>query len=132
MSFSTKRRRSAVNAALESREPARRSFLDYRGFIKNHYDGLPGALTKVTGLVTGHEALAGRLIRPKAFDVRGSKRILDAGCGDGRYSKFILRWADPDALIAGFDLSQRMLKRARRRLHSPRINHLAADLTKLP
>jgi ubiquinone/menaquinone biosynthesis C-methylase UbiE len=44
----------------------------------------------------------------------------------------LLRWADHDAVIAGFDLSQRMLKRARRRLHSPRINHVAADLTRIP
>ena len=77
-------------------------------------------------------ALAGRLIRPDAFDVRGCKRILDAGCGNGRYSRFLLRWADDDAFITGFDLSQRMLKRARRRLHSSRIGHVAADLTKLP
>src|ERR1700733_4637646 len=109
-----------------------RSFSDYRSFIRGHYDGLPGALTAFTGLVTGHEALAGRLIRPNAFDVRGCKRILDAGCGNGRYSKFIIRWADQDAFIAGFDLSQRMLKRARRRIHASRINHVAADLTKIP
>jgi ubiquinone/menaquinone biosynthesis C-methylase UbiE len=64
--------------------------------------------------------------------VRGCKRILDAGCGNGRYSKFLLRWADPDAVITGFDLSQRMLKRARRRLPSPRVSHVAADLTKIP
>jgi ubiquinone/menaquinone biosynthesis C-methylase UbiE len=64
--------------------------------------------------------------------VRGCKRILDAGCGNGRYSKFLLRWADPDAVVTGFDLSQRMLKRARRRLRSPRVSHVAADLTKIP
>lgn len=132
MSSSPELRRSGVNAALESREPTRRTFLDYRGFIKNHYDGLPGALTKVTGIVTGHEALAGRLIRPKAFDVRGRKRILDAGCGNGRYSKFILRWADPDAVITAFDLSAKMLERAKKHLKSDRIGHIQADLTRLP
>jgi ubiquinone/menaquinone biosynthesis C-methylase UbiE len=110
----------------------RRSFLDYRRFIQNHYDGLPGALTSVTGIVTGHEALAGRLIRPGGFDVRGCKRILDAGCGNGRYSRFLLRRADPDAVITGFDLSLRMLDRARRRLHTDRVSHAMADLTRLP
>jgi SAM-dependent methyltransferase len=109
-----------------------RSFLDYRRFIQRHYDGLPGALTAVTGLVTGHEALAGRLIRPDGFDVRGCKRILDAGCGNGRYSRFLLRQADADAAITGFDLSPRMLDRARRRLHSDRVSHAVADLTRLP
>src|SRR5205814_5599445 len=101
--------RGGLAGALESAEPRRRSFLDYRSFIRAHYDGLPGALTAVTGVVTGHEALAGRLIRPEAFDVRGCKRILDAGCGNGRYSHFLLRHADPDALITSSDYSQNML-----------------------
>src|SRR5262249_24604865 len=76
--------------------------------------------------------LAGRLIRPKAFDVRGCKRILDAGCGNGRYTKFLLREADPDALITCFDISERMLHRARKRIKSERVTHVAADLTRLP
>src|SRR2546423_6357700 len=102
-------RRTRLGAALESAEPRRRSFGDYRSFVRDHYDGLPGALTAVTGLVTGHEALAGKLIRPGAFDVRGCKRILDAGCGNGRYTQFLLHQADPDAQITGFDYSQGML-----------------------
>ncbi len=103
-----------------------------RRFIQKHYDGIPGALTAVTGLVTGHEALAGRLIRPQGFDVRGCKHILDAACGNGRYSRFLLRHADPDAVITAFDLSPRMLQRARRRLGSGRVTHAVADLTRLP
>src|SRR6266478_4051500 len=124
--------RSGLGGVLESREPRRRSFADYRRFIQDHYDGLPGALTAVTGFITGHEALAGKLIRPGSFDVRGCKRILDAGCGNGRYSRFLLREADADAIITGFDLSQRMLERARKRLGSDRVTHVAADLTRLP
>jgi ubiquinone/menaquinone biosynthesis C-methylase UbiE len=114
------------------RQLHQRSFLDYRGFIQRHYDGIAGKLTAVTGLITGHEALAGRLIRRGAFEVRGCKRILDAGCGNGRYTKFLLREADPDALITGFDLSQQMLQRARQRLRSDRATQVAADLTRLP
>src|SRR5436305_6222149 len=121
-----------LKGAIESKKLKRQPFREYRKFIQGHHDGIAGKLTSFTGLVTGHEALAGRLIRPSAFDVRGCKRILDAGCGNGRYSKFLLRWADPDAFIAGFDLSQRMLTRARRRLDSTRVLHVAADLTKLP
>jgi ubiquinone/menaquinone biosynthesis C-methylase UbiE len=132
----TERKRRAkkrgLKGAIESKKMTRQPFREYRKFIQGHYDGIAGKLTSFTGLVTGHETLAGRLIRPSAFDVRGCKRILDAGCGNGRYSKYLLRWADHDAVIAGFDLSQRMLKRARRRLHSPRINHVAADLTRIP
>jgi SAM-dependent methyltransferase len=124
--------RKGLGAALESSQPRRRSFRDYRNFIRHHYDGLPGALTAVTGFVTGHEALAGRLIRPGAFDVRGCKRILDAACGNGRYARFLLRHADPDALITSFDLSPKMLLRARARLRSERVSHAVADLTRLP
>src|SRR5438874_6798841 len=109
-----------------------RSFLDYRRFIQGHYDGPAGALTAVTGLLTGHEALAGRLIRPEAFDVRGCRRILDAGCGNGRYSRWLLKHADPDAHVTAFDLSPRMLRRARRRLKSERVTFAVADLTRLP
>jgi SAM-dependent methyltransferase len=124
--------RTKLGRRLESKEPRRRSFLDYRRFIQNHYDGLPGALLSVTGVVTGHEALAGRLFRPGAFEVRGCKHILDAGCGDGRYSRFVLRHADADATITGFDLSPSMLRRARKRVRSERVSHAVADLTRLP
>jgi SAM-dependent methyltransferase len=126
------RRRKGIKGALESKKLRRQSFADYRQFIRGHYDGLAGKLTGFTGLVTGHEALAGRLIGPRAFDIRGCKHILDAGCGNGRYTRFLLRRADPDAAITCFDLSQRMLKRARRRVPNPRVSHVAADLTRLP
>jgi SAM-dependent methyltransferase len=124
--------RRGLSAALESSQPRKRSFLDYRRFIQGHYDGLPGAMTAVTGLFTGHELLAGRLLRPSGFDVRGCKRILDAACGNGRYSRFLLRQADPDAVLTSFDLSPRMLMRARARLRSDRVSQAIADLTRLP
>jgi SAM-dependent methyltransferase len=124
--------RSGLRAAIESKDPAQRSFADYRRYIREHYDGLPGALTAITGWVTGHEALAGRLISQRGFDVRGCRRILDAGCGNGRYSRFLLREADPDVLLTAFDYSRQMLRRARRRLHSQRVTPVAADLTRLP
>ena len=123
--------RKSIHSVLESKQQQKKSFSDYRRFVRDHYDGYAGALTAVTGLITGHEALAGRLIRPGAFDVQGCKRILDAGCGNGRYSLFLLKNADPDALITGFDFSQKMLLRARQRLSSERVTHAAADLTKL-
>jgi SAM-dependent methyltransferase len=124
--------RSGLRGRIESKDPVKRSFEDYRRFIRQHYDGLPGRLTAVTGVLTGHEALAGKLISPDGFDVRGCKRILDAGCGNGRYTRFLLREAPSDALITGFDYSLQMLHRARQRLQSDRASQLAADLTKLP
>jgi ubiquinone/menaquinone biosynthesis C-methylase UbiE len=123
---------TGLRRALESKDPKRRSFADYRSYIQRHYDGLPGALPAVTGRLTGHETLAGRLIRRDGFDIRGCKRILDAGCGNGRYSKFLLSEADSDASLTGFDYSQQMLHRARKRLQHQRVTHVAADLTRLP
>jgi ubiquinone/menaquinone biosynthesis C-methylase UbiE len=116
-----------TNAGAESRQSN-----EYRKFIQGHYDGPAGAFTSVTGFLTGHEALAGRLIRPAGFDVRGCKRILDAACGNGRYMKFLLKNADPDALLTAFDLSPRMLERARARVGSDRVGYAVADLTRLP
>lgn len=109
-----------------------RSLGEYKEMVKHHYDGLPGALTGLTGMITGHEALAGRLIRPGAFDVSGCKSILDAACGNGRYSRFLLKHADPDAKLAVFDLSPRMVERARARLQSDRVCYAVADMTRLP
>ena len=126
------RSKKGIQGVLESKKPRRQSFLDYRRFVEHHYDGFAGKMTGFTGLVTGHEALAGRLIRPNAFDVRGCEHILEAGCGNGRYTRHLLRRADRHAVITAFDLSQRMLKRARRRLKSPRVSLVAADLTRLP
>ncbi|MCS6852022.1 MAG: class I SAM-dependent methyltransferase [Gemmataceae bacterium] len=115
-----------------SQRPFQGSFLDYRRFVQRHYDGLAGALTALTGLLTGHEALAGRLIRPGGFDVRGCQRLLDAACGNGRYARFLVRRADADALVVAFDLSLNMLRRARRRVGSDRVRFAAADVTRLP
>src|SRR6516162_4134428 len=122
----------AIQKAIESKQHRKRSFLEYRSFIQHHYDGIAGKLTSLSGLLTGHTVLAGQVLRPNAFDLTGCKRILDAGCGNGRNCKYILRRADNDAYISAFDLSQRMLKRAHRRLKSKRIHYVAADLTRLP
>lgn len=124
--------KSAIVGMLESKQQQRRSLTDYKHFVRDHYDGFAGSFTAVTGLITGHEALAGRLIRPSGFDVRGCKSILDAACGNGRYSKYLLKNSDPDAKLTAFDLSQKMLGRARARLGSDRVTFAAADLTRLP
>jgi SAM-dependent methyltransferase len=124
--------RKGLRRALESKVPHKRPFADYRRFVREHYDGFPGKLTAFTGVLTGHAALAGRLIGPRGFDVRGCKRILDAACGNGRYTRFILRRADSDAMVTAFDYSQGMLRRARNRLRNGRASHVAADITRLP
>jgi SAM-dependent methyltransferase len=125
-------RKSPLVSVLESKQPSRKPLAEYKDFVREHYDGPAGAFTAVTGVLTGHDVLAGHLIRPAAFDVRGCKQILDAGCGNGRYSVHLLKTADPDARLTAFDLSQGMLSRARRRVDSDRVTFAVADLTKLP
>ena len=122
----------AIQKALESKQPSKRPYVEYRRFIQHHYDGIAGKLTAVSGFLTGHAMLAGRVLKPDAFNLAGCKRILDAGCGNGRHCKHLLRRADSDARIFAFDLSQRMLKRSNRRLKTKRIQYVAADLTRLP
>lgn len=122
----------ALQQAIESSRPRQQPYAEYRSFIQHHYDGLAGKLITLSGLFTLHSILAGQVLKPAAFDLRGCKRILDAGCGSGRHCKYILRRADADARLCAFDLSQRMLKRARRRFKTERIRFLAADLTRLP
>src|SRR4051794_10235691 len=119
--------KKAIQDALESKQYRAKSFNDYRRFIQTHYDGVAGKLPRIPGLLSGHEALAGQVFKPKAFALHGCKRILDAGCGDGRYPRHILKRSDADAFITAFDLSQRMLKRAARRLKTGRVRHLSAD-----
>ena len=74
----------AIQKAFESQQP-RKPYAEYRNFIQHHYDGIAGKLTAVSGFLTGHALLAGQVLRPLAFDVAGCKRILDAGCGNGRH-----------------------------------------------
>jgi ubiquinone/menaquinone biosynthesis C-methylase UbiE len=126
------RRGGALARVIESKKIRRQNYSDYRRFIQHHYDGFAGRLTGLTGMMTGHATLAGRLFSPRAFDVSHSLNILDAACGDGRYTRLLLKRADPKAFITCFDLSQRMLKRARRRLPNKRVSHVAADITRLP
>jgi ubiquinone/menaquinone biosynthesis C-methylase UbiE len=124
--------KSTLVSAIESKDISRQPLSEYKQLVREHYDGPAGAFTAVTGFLTGHEALAGRLIRREGFDVRGCKKILDAGCGNGRYSHYLLKTADPDATLTAFDLSRNMLGRARRRLSSDRVRFAAADVTRLP
>ena len=56
----------------------------------------------------------------------GNHRLLDAGCGKGRYARVLLE-QNPDARITGLDISERML-------HSvpPDIHKVSGILTDLP
>jgi ubiquinone/menaquinone biosynthesis C-methylase UbiE len=117
---------------LASKTPRLRSPHDYYRLVKRYYDGPAGWFTLLSGVLTGHETLAHRVISPAGFDVSACHRILDAGCGNGRYLRFVLRRATRGAIIVGCDLSYGMLERARRRL-AGRVPPLqAADVRQLP
>ncbi|MFL5330926.1 MAG: class I SAM-dependent methyltransferase [Gemmataceae bacterium] len=123
--------KSPLRSAIESDEIRKRSPEDYRSLVRSQYDGVAGAFTTISGFFTGHEALSGRLIRPGAFDVRSCQSVLDAGCGNGRYS-FTIRKQNPHTRITAFDFSINMVARARRRLGTDRAGFAAADVTALP
>jgi ubiquinone/menaquinone biosynthesis C-methylase UbiE len=129
---SSSKPRFSFRQLVSSKLMLRRSTEEYNQFLKKQYDGAAGWFTVVTGYLTLHEPLARRIIGPKGFDIRGCKRILDAGTGNGRYLKVLLKESDPDALLVGCDLSTGMLRRAEMRLKSKRPNLLTADVTKLP
>lgn len=126
------RKRFSISQWLASKVPHRQSPDVYRDTVKQHYNGPAGWFTLISGLFTGHEMLAARIIGPNGFDIRGCKKVLDAGTGNGRYLRVLMKQVDPDAELVGCDLSIGMLRRAHARLKSNRPHLLTADVTRLP
>ena len=56
----------------------------------------------------------------------GGKRVLDAGCGKGRFARVFLQ-QEPEADLWGLDISEEMLRFAPRGIHT-----LAGSMTELP
>jgi ubiquinone/menaquinone biosynthesis C-methylase UbiE len=122
----------AINRLVENNLWRKVSYTEYRDEVRRVYDGPKGALLWMCSLVSLHAPLGDRLFRKRRFDLRGAKRLLDVGSGAGQIIKHLLKYADGDATITGFDLSPEMLRRARGRLDSDRPQLLSADLTRLP
>jgi ubiquinone/menaquinone biosynthesis C-methylase UbiE len=122
----------SLSRLIESKHPQRKNEDEYRRGIRDYYDGPAGWFTRLSGVFTGHETMAGKLISPKGFDVRGCGRILDAACGNGRYLRVLQRRADPGTTLVGFDLSKGMLRRAHGRIKGARPHLMTADLVRLP
>ncbi len=108
------------------------SFEEYREKVRDVYDGPQGAMLAACSLLSLHTMLGERLFKERKFDLHGARRILDVGSGAGQIAKHLLKYADPDADLACFDLSHEMLRRARNRLKSDRPRFIVADLTRLP
>ena len=110
----------------------RMSYEDYRDKVRDVYGGPQGAFLAACSLISLHSPLGERLFRERKFDLRGAKRILDIGSGAGQIIKHLLKYADTDAAITGFDLSVEMLCRAQQRLKTNRPRFVAADLLTMP
>ena len=65
-----------------------------------------------------------------ADEIARARRILDLGCGNGRYLEEF-RSRAPDAMVMGVDLTHEMLLEARMRC-GPRMPLIRGDATKLP
>jgi ubiquinone/menaquinone biosynthesis C-methylase UbiE len=131
-SHSGRTRRKLLNRLLENDLIRRVSFEEYREKIRQVYGGPQGAFLAACSLISLHAPLGQRLIRKRKFDLRGARRILDVGSGAGQIARHLLHYADPQASITCMDLSEEMLRRARRRLKSPQPRLVAADMSHLP
>lgn len=120
------------NRLVENDLIRRLSYRDYRDKVRSVYDGPKGALLATCSKLSLHEPLGDRMLRTRAFDLRGTRRILDVGSGAGQLAKHVIKYADPEAKLTCVDLSLEMLRRARTRLKSDRPRFVTADLTKLP
>src|SRR5262245_9603900 len=74
-------------------------------------------------------------IDPRIYHVRlildffgelGAKRVLDAGCGKGRFAR-IVKERNPESRVCGMDLAEAML-----RFVPPGVERCAGSLTALP
>ena len=63
------------------------------------------------------------------LDLEGSERVLDAGCGSGRVTEFLLERL-PQGSVVALDASANMIEEARKRLaqHADRVEFVVADL----
>jgi len=127
-----KRRRKAFNRIVESDLIRRVSYEEYRQKVRDIYGGPKGAMLAFCSMVSLHLPLGQRMFRERKFDLRGARSILDIGSGAGQIAKHLLKYADPGAQITCFDLSRKMLRRARARLKSNQPNFVAADMGWMP
>lgn len=121
-----------LNRLIEDRLINKVSYEEYRDKVHDVYSGPQGAILATCSLLSLHTVLGDRMLRTRKFDLRGARNILDVGSGAGQIVKHLLKYADPEARVTGFDLSHEMLRRARNRIKSDRPRFVVADITKLP
>ena len=127
-----KGKRGTFNRLVEFKGIRRLSLSQYRDHVRDLYDGPAGAVLALSSLISLHEPLIGRILKRRKFDVTAHRTILDVGSGAGQILGHLLRQTRPDTRLVAFDLSPRMLARARLRLKSQRPVYVAGDLMNLP
>ncbi len=127
-----RRRPKLINRLLEHSLIRKVSFESYRRKVRDVYDGPQGALLATCSALSLHAPLGERLFQPSKFDLGDARHILDVGSGAGQLVRHLLKRAHADAKITCVDLSPGMLRRARARLRSDRLQFFAADITQLP
>ncbi len=125
-------RKKTLNQLVENDLIRRVSYEEYREKVRDVYDGPQGAILNAFSVLSLHAPLGDRLLRERKFDLKGVREILDVGSGAGQIAHHLLKYADPEARLTCFDLSERMIRRARRRLQSNWPRFMVADLPKLP
>jgi SAM-dependent methyltransferase len=126
------KRKNVVKKMVERDLIHRVSYDAYRDKVCEVYGGARGAMLTKFSRFSGHLPLGERLLRMRKFDLQGIRHILDIGSGAGQIIGHLLKYADADASITGIDISNAMLRRARKRLKSERPALITADLTQLP
>jgi SAM-dependent methyltransferase len=105
-------RKKVLNKFLENDLIQRVSYEQYRDKVRDVYGGPKGAMLATCSMLSLHIPLGERLFRERKFDLRGLRSILDVGSGAGQIARHLVKFADPEAQITCFDLSQPMLRRA--------------------
>ncbi len=125
-------RRKALHKLIKNDMILRVSDDEYRRKVKRVYGGPKGAMLAACSTISLHLPLGERLFRTRKFDLRGLHSILDIGSGAGQIARHLLKYGEPTAHVTGIDISTQMLRRARNRLKSERLELVAADLAQLP
>lgn len=102
------------------------------GRVAPFYDfGLRQAFKWVGGEVMFHCGIV------EAADVRPGQQVLDIACGTGTLAELLASCAGPEGRVVGVDMSEHMLKLARRKVEaagllSAQINFIRANAEELP
>jgi demethylmenaquinone methyltransferase/2-methoxy-6-polyprenyl-1,4-benzoquinol methylase len=66
------------------------------------------------------------------FGLKEGETVLDAGCGSGRLTPFLLNKMGQNGHLYGIDFSQEMLRIAKQKYHNENVSFIKADLTMIP